>query len=81
LLAREADTNRALYEGLLQRYQQLNASSGVTTSNITIIDRASPPLQRSSPNLAKNLAIALLGGMVLAFVAALLRRHQDGPIH
>ena len=49
LLAREADTNRALYDGLLQRYKELNASAGISTSNISIIDRADPPMSPSSP--------------------------------
>ncbi len=80
LLSREVETNRALYDGLLERFQQLNASTGIATSNIVIIDRAAPPQQPSSPNAAKNLAIALLGGLVLAFAVLLLRHHRDGVI-
>lgn len=77
LLAREADTNRALYDGLLQRYKELNASAGISTSNIAIIDRADPPTAPSSPNLLKNLAFALLGGLGLAAVATFLRSQFD----
>lgn len=43
LLAREADTNRQLYDELLQRFKQLNAAAGISASNISIIDQA-PPL-------------------------------------
>ena len=77
LLAREADTNRALYDGLLQRYKELNASAGISTSNIAIIDRADPPTLPSSPNLLNNLAFALLGGLGLAAVATFLRSQFD----
>lgn len=77
LLAREADTNRALYDGLLQRYKELNASAGISTSNITVIDRADPPTMPSSPNLLKNLALALLGGLGLAGMATFLRSQFD----
>ena len=77
LLAREADTNRALYDGLLQRYKELNASAGISTSNITIIDRADSPSSPSSPNLIRNLAFALLGGLGLAAIATFLRSQFD----
>lgn len=66
LLAREADTNRSVYDALLQRYKELNAAAGVSTSNISIIDDAEPPLGPSSPNLARNLILALLLGLVAA---------------
>lgn len=77
LLAREADTNRALYDGLLQRYKELNASAGISTSNIAIIDRADAPTKPSSPNLFRNLAFALLGGLSLAALATFLRIQFD----
>lgn len=77
LLARDADTNRELYDGLLQRYKELNASAGISTSNIAIIDRADLPTRPSSPNLIRNLAFALLGGLGLAALAAFLRSQFD----
>lgn len=80
LLAREADTNRALYDGLLQRYKELNASAGISTSNIAIIDRAEPPTGPSSPNLMKNLAYALLFGLGLAAVVTFLRSQFDDTV-
>ncbi|NCU10855.1 MAG: polysaccharide biosynthesis tyrosine autokinase [Sphingomonadaceae bacterium] len=80
LLAREADTNRALYDGLLQRYKELNASAGISTSNISIIDRADPPMMPSSPNLLKNLAYALLAGLGLAALTTFLRSQFDDTV-
>ena len=80
LLAREADTNRALYDGLLQRYKELNASAGISTSNIAIIDRADPPTGPSSPNLMKNLAYALLAGLGIAAVTTFLRSQFDDTV-
>jgi polysaccharide biosynthesis transport protein len=80
LLAREADTNRALYDGLLQRYKELNASAGISNSNIAIVDRAEAPLTHSSPNLMKNLAYALLIGLGLAAVTTFLRSQFDDTV-
>ena len=66
LLARDADTNRALYENLLQRYKQLTAAAGISASNIAIIDKAEDPTEASSPLLLLNLGIGLLAGFILS---------------
>jgi polysaccharide biosynthesis transport protein len=80
LLAREADTNRELYDGLLQRYKELNAAAGVATSNIAIIDEAEPPLGPSSPNPAKNLAVAFILGLLVATLVVFLSIQLDDSI-
>ena len=81
VLAREADTARSIYEGLLQRYRELNASAGIASSNITIIDRAQVPDLPSSPSLPRNLAIGLLLGLAAAGIAIFLRDQLDDVIH
>jgi capsular exopolysaccharide synthesis family protein len=63
ILRREVETNRELYNGLLQRYKEVSAEAGVTTNNITIIDVAVPPKAPSSPRPALNMALALLLGL------------------
>lgn len=80
LLAREADTNRTVYEGLLQRYKELNAAAGISASNISIIDPAVPPIGPSSPNLFRNLLVALVIGLVLAGGFMYLRHQFDDSI-
>ena len=81
VLAREADTARSIYDGLLQRFRELNASAGIASSNITIIDRAEVPGYPSSPSLPRNLAIGLLVGFALAGIAIFLRDQLDDVIH
>ncbi len=80
LLAREADTNREVYDGLLQRYKQLNASAGISLSNIAIVDTAEVPGGPSSPNLMKNLLIALILGMGLAAATIFFKDQFDDSI-
>ncbi len=80
LLARDVDTNRQVYDGLLQRYKDLNASSGISLSNVSIIDAADPPGRPSSPNLAKNLALALVLGLGLAAATVFLKTQFDDSI-
>jgi capsular exopolysaccharide synthesis family protein len=76
-LAREADTNRQIYDGLLQRYRELNASSGITASNIAIVDVAQVPIQPSSPSFQRNLAIAFIFGLGMACGLVFLRDQLD----
>ena len=80
LLAREADTNRQLYEGLLERYKTLNAMAGISLSNISIVDNAEVPKGPSSPNLAKNLLFGLIFGLGLAAMLVFLRDQFDDAI-
>jgi capsular exopolysaccharide synthesis family protein len=81
VLARQADTARSIYDGLLQRYRELNASAGIASSNIAIIDRAEAPNVPSSPNVPRNIALGLLIGLGLAAIAVFLRDQLDDVIH
>lgn len=71
-LKREVDTNRELYDGLLQRMKEVGVAAGVSNNNISIVDRAETPRKKFKPRLIKNLAIAfalgLFGGVLLAFL-------------
>lgn len=80
LLAREATTNRTLYDGLLQRYKELNAAAGISASNIAIIDSAEPPSMPSSPVLLNNMLIALLAGLVISGLVVLVRFQLDDAV-
>jgi succinoglycan biosynthesis transport protein ExoP len=80
LLAREADTNRTIYDGLLQRYKELNATAGVSSSNIAIIDQAEPPLSPSSPNLLRNIGLGLLVGVGLSALFVFLAIQLDDTV-
>ncbi len=76
-LAREADTNRQIYDGLLQRYRALNAAAGITASNIAVVDRAEVPSSPSSPNLPRNVLLAMVLGLALAGAVVFLRDQMD----
>lgn len=80
ILQREVDTNRALYDGLLQRYKDVGVAGGVSTNNIAVVDRARPPGAPSSPKLLLNLAVALVLGCGLAGAIVLLLETMDEAI-
>lgn len=80
LLAREVDTNRQVYDGLLERYKELNASAGISISNISVVDLAPVPLRPTSPNTTKNLAIGLVVGIVLSIAVVAIKDQFDDSI-
>lgn len=80
ILKREADTNRELYDGLLQRFKEVGAQAGVTNNNISVVDRADMPVSPILPRPAINMALALLAGLGLAFLLVFLRERFDDAI-
>jgi capsular exopolysaccharide synthesis family protein len=73
----EVDTNRALYDGLLQRFKEIGVAGGVGINNISIVDTADLPQRPSSPRLLLNLAIGFLVGLGLGAVIAFAMEQMD----
>jgi capsular exopolysaccharide synthesis family protein len=80
ILKREVDTNRELYDGLLQRYKQVGVAGDVRADNVSIIDPARVPARAYKPNLQVNLAIGLLVGLLLGVLTAFLLEYMDETI-
>lgn len=75
----EVDTNRALYDGLLQRFKEIGVAGGVGVNNVSIVDRADAPKKPSSPKLILNFAAALLIGLGFGCLLAFgLEQIDDG---
>jgi succinoglycan biosynthesis transport protein ExoP len=71
ILRHEFETNRKLYEDLLQKQKEVSISSNLKSSNIWIVDPARPPRLPIEPNIPRNFALSVLfglfGGVMLAF--------------
>lgn len=80
ILQREVDTNRTLYDALLQRFKEIGVSSGVGTSIASIVDRADPPTAPYSPRLMNNLILALVGGGLIGVGLAFLVEFIDDTV-
>ena len=80
ILKREVDTNRELYDGLLQRFKEIGVAGGVTANNIAVVDRAQVPQSRYKPNLALNLALGLVLGLMLGVLLALVLEFLDDTL-
>lgn len=76
----EVDTNRALYDGLLQRFQELGVAAGVGVNNIAIVDTANVPESPSSPRLLINLLVSLIAGIGIGAALALALEQLDEAI-
>lgn len=77
---REVDTNRQLYDALLQRYKEIGVAGGVGVNNISVVDPALVPEKPSSPNLIINLLLAGIAGAVIGIGLSLLLDHADEAI-
>ncbi|QRR34244.1 polysaccharide biosynthesis tyrosine autokinase [Hydrogenophaga sp. YM1] len=80
LLSRELDTNRQVYDSLLQRLREVSVTAGLTTNNVSIVDRAAVPLFPASPNVKLNVGLGLMAGLFLGLLLALLREQMDDSV-
>jgi succinoglycan biosynthesis transport protein ExoP len=81
IFQRDVDTNRQLYDGLLQRYKEIGAAAGVGVNNVSIIDAANPPNRPSSPRFLVNLALSIiLGGLIGLGLAFALEQIDEAVV-
>jgi polysaccharide biosynthesis transport protein len=69
-LARQAETDRALYESVLRQIKETNLSKDVKANAVSVIEHSSLPNFPVSPRPTKTILLGLLGGLAvgLAFV-------------
>ncbi|MCC6869676.1 MAG: polysaccharide biosynthesis tyrosine autokinase [Burkholderiales bacterium] len=77
ILKREVDTNRSLYDGLLQRLKEVGVEAGVGTNNVTIVDPAIVSPAPFKPNLTRNLQLAVALGLLLGIGLAFFLEYLD----
>ena len=69
-LARQAETDRALYESVLRQIKETSLTKDVKTNAVSVIEHSPLPGAPVSPSPAKAIAMGLLGGLAVgvAFV-------------
>jgi len=80
ILKREVDTNKQLYEGLLQQWKEAGLSASLRAANIRVVDSADPPVKPVKPKLSLNLAVAAFLGLALGVCAALFQERLDDTV-
>ncbi len=72
IMEREVQTNKAIYQSLLERVKEIESMAGVSPANIQIIDRASLPIFPAKPNVKLNLLLAIVLGLMAGIGGAFL---------
>ncbi|MEZ5855393.1 MAG: polysaccharide biosynthesis tyrosine autokinase [Hyphomicrobiaceae bacterium] len=80
ILKREVDTNRSLYNGILQRLKEVEVAGGVGTNNVFIVDRAKPPGSPTSPNVSRALMMWSVLGLGAGIAAAYILEMLDDTV-
>ena len=80
ILKREVDTQRSLYEAMLQRVKEYGIASAMQASNVRVVDKAKPPRFPYKPNYPLNSALGLMLGLMLGVGFVLIRERADRTI-
>lgn len=80
ILSREVDTNRQLYDSVLQRIKEIGIMTQFRSSNITIIDKAVPPLKPSKPKKTLSLLLGALLGLMGGLSLTVFLEYLDNTV-
>lgn len=80
VLKHEVDTNRQIYESLLQHGKEAAVASALRANNVRVIDAAKAPEKPYKPSLPINASAGLFSGLFLGMVAAVLKERGDRTI-
>jgi len=80
VLAREVDTNRQLYNSVLERMKEVGVAAQLRASNIYVIDKAETPVIPSTPKKKLILTLASLLGLMGGLGLALFLEHLDDTL-
>jgi succinoglycan biosynthesis transport protein ExoP len=80
LLKRDFETNRTLYEGLLQKLKEAGVTAGLRSNNIREVDIARTPAAPSEPNIPRNLGFGFVLGLTSGIGLAFLLEGIDNTV-
>jgi succinoglycan biosynthesis transport protein ExoP len=80
ILRHDAESNKQLYDGLLQKLKEAGITAGLRSSNIRVVDPALTPTSPARPQKARNILLAFLVGLVGGVGLALFREYLDNTV-
>jgi polysaccharide biosynthesis transport protein len=80
LLEREVETNKQLYDALLQRYKEIGITSNVDANNVSMVDSALSPGGPFKPDVFGNVLLSVFVGIVLGVLLAFLFEFLDDTL-
>ena len=81
ILLHDYQSNRTLYEGLLQRLREAGVVSGLESGEVELVDLATLPVTPVGPGRMQLILIALAIGCCVAIVFALISEALDTSVH
>jgi capsular exopolysaccharide synthesis family protein len=80
VLQRQAETNRQVYQSLLQQQKELRVVANSRSNNVQVMDRAEPPGAPFSPNARRDWFTALMAGLLVALALAFGLEYLDDTV-
>lgn len=80
VLQREVDSNREIYQSLLQQAKEAGISGERRTTNVRIVDPAEVPRWAFSPNVRSDMTFAFMAGLLFAVGLAFAFEYLDNRI-
>jgi capsular exopolysaccharide synthesis family protein len=81
ILKREVETNRQLYDSLLQKVKEAGVGAALRASNVQIIDRAEPPSVPFNPDLKHGALLGMCFGVFGSFSLVMVQEKLSRRIH
>jgi succinoglycan biosynthesis transport protein ExoP len=77
LLRKEADTTESVYAELMKRLKEVQLAAELRVTNVKIADPARSPTRPVSPKPARDLLLAIVGGLIGGIALAFVRESRD----
>ncbi len=80
ILEREVETNKLIHQSLFERSREIDARVGTELGSVQVVDYATRPLRPYTPNIPRNLLIAILAGVIGGVGLAFLLEYLDNTV-
>lgn len=80
ILQREVESNRQLYDAMLQQLKQSTLASALRASNIRVVDPATAPKRPYRPDIPISSTLGLLSGLFVGAAFVIMQERTDRTI-
>ena len=80
ILKREVDSNRQLYDAMLQQMKAATLASALQASNIRVVDPGKEPARPYKPSIPNSAGIGLLSGCFLGMALVIMQERANRAI-